>query len=246
VDLVVIPESGLDADPRQDAFLTGELASLAVRLDTAVLANASVEVEGGRRLENTNFFYGPDGELEGTYVKRHLVPYGEYVPGRRWLGFVDELEQIPRDHVGGDRRAIFDVAGIRVGNLICFESAFTELSRGDVRAGAELLVVSTNNRSFRRSANAAQHVAIGQMRAVETGRSVVHAGVSGRSAVIDPHGRVLAAAGLFERTVLQRSVEARRGSTPYMVLGDWILWLSGALLVGTLLRRRFAAAEDHS
>lgn len=238
LDLVVLPESSLDEDPRIDPVLDEQLAELARRLDTVVLSNAAVEVDGGERLENTNFRHGPDGRLTDTYVKRHLVPFGEYVPARRHLGFIDELDQIPRDHVPGSESAIFDVSGVGMGNLICFESAFTELARAYADDGAGLLVVSTNNRSFRRSANSAQHIAIGQLRAAETGRPVVHAGISGQSAFIDPDGDVVARTGLFERTTLVRTVTATSGRTPYVAAGDWILLVAGGVLALAALRAR--------
>ncbi|HVM40945.1 MAG TPA: apolipoprotein N-acyltransferase [Acidimicrobiia bacterium] len=237
LDLVVLPESSLDEDPRVDPSLDRRLGALARRLDASVLSNAAVEIENGERLHNTTFWHDPSGELSGTYIKRHLVPFGEYVPGRQFLGFVDELDQIPRDHAPGSEPAIFTVRGaggeeIDVGNLICFESAFTELARDYAADGAEVLVVSTNNRSFRRSANSSQHIAIGQLRAAETGRSVVHAAVSGRSALIDPDGDVTATTGLFERATLDGMVSARTGRTPYVVAGDWVVLLAGAILVG--------------
>lgn len=231
LDLVILPESSLDEDPRIDPFLERELARIARRLDAAVIANAAVEIEGGRRLHNTNFLYDAQGELVATYVKQHLVPYGEYVPGRRFLeGLVEELEQIPRDHAPGDRRVTFTVDGIRLANLICFESAFTEIARAYARDGAGVLVVTTNNRSFRRSANSVQHLAAGQMRAAETGRPLVQAAISGKSAFVDHRGRVRATTGLFERTTLVRTVQATGGRTPYGAAGDWILLLSAAIL----------------
>lgn len=237
-DLVVFPESSLDADPRDDLFLGAGLADAARRLDASLLANAAVEIDDGTRLENTNFYYDARGRLVGTYLKQHLVPFGEYVPARSLLGFVEELEQIPLDYVAGGERQTFEAAGVPFGNLICFESAFTEIARGYVRDGAEVLVVSTNNRSFRRSANAAQHVAIGQIRAVETGRPVVHAAVSGRSAFIDVDGDVVASTGLFERTVLERTVTGRTGRTPYVVLGDWILLAAAGVMLTAAWRVR--------
>ena len=96
--------------------------------------------------------------------------------------------------------------------MICFESAFGYEIRPLVRDGAEVIVVSTNNRSYRRSANSAQHVAIGQMRAAETGRPVVQAAISGISALIDASGREQAETELFERTVLRRHSDRDSGA----------------------------------
>lgn len=251
VDLIVLPESSLDEDPRIDEFLLDEITSLARTHDAAVLANAAVEIDDGRRLENTNFYFDGDGELVGTYVKQHLVPYGEYVPGRRFLeGLIKELEQIPRDQAPGDRREIFRAGDVPFANLICFESAFTEIARAYADEGAEVLVVSTNNRSFRRSPNSAQHLALGQMRVAETGRPLVQAAISGRSAFIDANGDILATTDLFDRTTLVRSVTGTRGRTPYVLLGDWIVIAAAVILIAGSVRARrgmrFAALGTYS
>ena len=91
---------------------------------------------------NADRLYDPDGRLQGTYAKQHLVPYGEYVPLRDELSFVSELQQIPTDFDPGHTTKVFDVAGKRVGNVICFESAFTPLMRASVRKGAQVVIVS--------------------------------------------------------------------------------------------------------
>jgi len=109
-----------------------------------------------------------------------------------------------------------------------------------VHAGAQVIVVSTNNRSYERSANSAQHVAIGQMRAAETGRPVVQAAISGISAIIDANGVVRERTKLFERTVLEAAITPTTGQTPYVRYGEWVIWLSAlglAVAVGLAVRR---------
>ena len=243
VDLIVFPESSMDGDPRLDPFLSGPLSRLAIEHRAWVLANAVTDAPDGRAL-NLNVLYGPDGNVEGTYAKRHLVPYGERVPFRSFLeGKIGELNRIPRDFAPGKKPGLFDIAGFKVATVICFESAFGYQIRPLVRDGAEVIVVSTNNRSYRRSANSAQHVAIGQIRAAETGRPVVQAAISGISALIDASGREHAHTELFERTVLQGSVEATRGTTLYVRFGDWVVWgsllaLAGCVVAHVVSRRR--------
>jgi apolipoprotein N-acyltransferase len=232
VDLIVFPESSMDADPRTDPYIRSNLERIARVHNAWVLANATVDAPpDGAKVLNLDVLFGPDGEVVGTYSKRHLVPFGESVPFRAALQhLVSELKQVPRDYKGGPTRGLFDVAGVRIGTLICFESAFGYQVRPLVRDGAEALVVSTNNRSYRRSANSEQHVAISQMRAAETGRPVVQAAISGISAVIDADGVVRARTDLFERTVLQTTVEATGGETPYVRYGEWATLLSVLLL----------------
>jgi len=241
-DLVVFPESSMDADPRSDTYLAANLSAVARRLDSAVLANGPAASPDGRRL-NLDVFYDPDGELAGTYAKRHLVPYGEWVPLRDRLTWIKALDQIPRDTAPGTEPGLFDVAGVRVGTVICFESAFGPQIRGLVRDGARLVVVSTNNRSYRRSANSAQHVAISQMRAAETGRPVLQASISGISAVIDADGDIISSTGLFRRPTLTGTLDATGGQTLYVRFGDWavlasLLLIAVAGLRGVALRRR--------
>jgi apolipoprotein N-acyltransferase len=248
VDLIVFPESSLDEDPRTDRVLGNQLSDLAIRHESWVLANAVTDAPDGRAV-NLNLLYGPDGDLQGTYAKRHLVPYGERVPFRSLLeGRIAAIDRIPRDFAPGHEPGLFDIAGYKVATVICFESAFGYQVRPLVQDGAEVIVVSTNNRSYRRSANSAQHVAIGQMRAAETGRPVVQAAISGISALIDASGAVQAHTELFHRTLLEGTVTATRGETLYVRFGDWIVAASliavVTLFVVCIVRRRRRSVDS--
>jgi len=167
------------------------------------------------------------------------------VPWRSELSFIDALQAVPTDYEPAPGPTIFHVAGHRLGALICFESAFAPLARQYARRGADAIVVLTNNRSYRRSANSAQHLAIGQFRAAETGRPLLQAAISGISAVVDHTGRVRARTKLFDPTVLVGEVATYRGRTPYSVLGDWAVAVSAVLLAGAVAagRKRGPAAD---
>ena len=249
VDLIVLPESSLDADPSEDRFLDLALSALAADHDADVLAGGNTPAPNGR-LFNTVFQYlaqpADPAEPTGTgrtserYRKRHLVPFGEYVPWRSALSFIEELQQVPTDYEPGPGPTVFAVGDHKAGALICFESAFPALAREYARRGADVLVVLTNNRSYRRSANSAQHLAMGQFRAAETGRPLLQAAISGITAVVDHTGRVRDQTKLFEPTVLVGEVDTYRGRTPYTVAGEWALAASGVLLAASLVvaRRR--------
>jgi apolipoprotein N-acyltransferase len=253
VDLIVFPESSMNNVSRAYRLQDDDrLAAVARAHDAWVLANATVAdpLAPLDKNLNLNVAFRPDGTVEGTYAKRHLVPYGEEVPLR---GLVERLvpavkDQIPRDFSAGTKPGIFDVAGKRVASVICFESAFGYEVRPVVRDGADVIVVSTNNRSYRRSANTAQHVAIGQMRAAETGRPLVQAAISGISASIDADGDIHGTKKLFERGVFETTVTATRGRTPYVRYGEWVMWGSAiavlACIALALVRRRPAASVD--
>lgn len=239
VDLVIFPESSMDADPRTDRYLRRHLVAVAEDRRAWVLANAVADApaEGdepaGTKASNLNVLFDPDGRVEGTYAKRHLVPFGEYVPFRSALeGWISALDRVPRDFEPGDGPGIFAIGGHAVATIVCFESAFGYQVRPLVHDGAEVIVVSTNNRSYERSANSAQHVAIGQLRAAETGRPVVQAAISGISAIIDADGEVHERTDLFDRTVLEATITTTGGQTPYVRYGEWIVWTSGLLLAG--------------
>jgi apolipoprotein N-acyltransferase len=238
VDLIVLPESSLDADPRQDDYLDQALTSLAADRDADVLAGGNIPAPR-ERLFNAVFHYRPDGDgrTDELYSKRHLVPFGEYVPWRSALSFIDELQQVPTDYEPGGGPTVFQIGDHGVGALVCFESAFADLARQYARLGADALVVLTNNRSYRRSANSEQHLAMGQFRAAETGRPLLQAAISGISAVVDHTGRVRSQTKLFEPTVLVGEVETFRGRTPYTVVGEWVPLASAVLLAGWLLAR---------
>lgn len=234
-DLVVFPESSLDEDPRTDPWLTDEIEAVATRHSTAVLTNAVTDHPDGRAV-NLNLMYDADGTLQGTYAKRHLVPFGEFVPFRDQLEpLISELDEIPRDFAPGDDVGMFSVAGHDIATVICFETAFGPLVRDSVREGAELLVVSTNNRSYERSAQTTQHVELSQMRAAETGRPVLHNSINGITAVIDHDGNVLDRSELFVNSVTEGRIATTTGQTPYVRYGEWVLGLSVLALVVLVL-----------
>ncbi len=240
-DLIVFPESAMARDPEQDPALRQTLITIAQRHDAVVLTNARHVGDRGA-LYNANLVYEPDGTLQGVYAKQHLVPYGEYVPLRSLFSFVGDLRQIPYDFARGDRATLFTVAGHKMGTVICYESAYSGLVREFVRDGAEMIVVSTSDRSYGRSGMAAQHFAMAQMRAAETGRPVLQAAISGVSGVIDADGAARDRSSLFEPTITEGRIATTTGSTPFVRFGDWVLVGSalvvlGATLVGVRRRR---------
>ncbi|HEV7534417.1 MAG TPA: apolipoprotein N-acyltransferase, partial [Acidimicrobiia bacterium] len=252
-DLIVLPESSLDADPRQDRSLDVALSGLAGGKQADVLAGGNIAAPHNR-LYNAVFHYTPEspdpanptltGRTPELYRKRHLVPFGEYVPWRSELSFIDALQAVPTDYEPGRGPTVFTIAGHRVGALICFESAFAPLARQYARRGADAIVVLTNNRSYRRSANSAQHLAMGQFRAAETGRPLLQAAISGISALVDHTGRVQARTRLFEPTVLVGEVATYRGRTPYTAVGDWAVVASALLLAGGVVASRRRQASN--
>jgi apolipoprotein N-acyltransferase len=210
----------------------------------------------GDGFRNANLLYDASGRLTSPrYEKIHLVPFGEYVPWPWLRRYVRALDQIPSDGVAGTTPVVFTVGTSKVGSVICFESTYPALARDLVGEGAQVLIVSTNNASFRRSPASEQHVAMSQMRAVEEGRVVLHAAISGISAVIDARGQILARTPLFEQRVVRRLVPLASGRTVYgrfgdaielgfLALGVAVVIVTGARMLGGRRERRYAAAEE--
>jgi apolipoprotein N-acyltransferase len=237
-DLVVFPESSLDDfSPESNPNLRRRLVAMGEEHGADVLANAAVPAPDGREF-NENLLYSPDGRLLGTYAKQHLVPFGEYVPFRSMVDWTGIVDRIPYDYSPGKVRTIFEVKGHRLATVICFESAFGPLVRDFVDRGAEAVVVSTNNRSYRRSGNADQHIAQTQMRAAETGRPFLQASISGISAVFDAGGDVRNTTDLFRRSVVSDTITTTSGKTPYVRFGEWVVVASALLLIGAAVVSR--------
>jgi apolipoprotein N-acyltransferase len=247
-DLVVWGEGAADADPLTDPGRMAQVARAAAAARAPILLGATTVLDGTHRATE-GLLFTPDGRLAGRYQKRRLVPFGEFVPFGSVLGRLIPAtrEGVPYDKVPGTRLAPLPVDGVRVGPLICWESAYPGDARRLARDGARALVIMTNNASFGTGAGPRQHLAAGQLRAVETGRTIVQAAVTGPSAVIEPSGATRQKTGLYQDTVLRAQVQPRAGETPYVRYGRGIdaglvgVAAGGIVLAGLLWRRRNAA-----
>lgn len=242
--LAVWPESSLDEDPRLSPGLAGAVSTVIRRVGVPTIVGGVSE--GSGRVYNRVFQYSADGRIVGSYDKIHLVPFGEYIPFDSLFSWTQQYRRGNADFTAGSRIHVFRMAGTVVGTPICFESTFPELFRRFVANGARLMVVTTNDSSFLRTPASREHVEFAQLRAVETGRWVVQAAISGESAVVDPRGRVVARTGLFTREVLRYEVPTSASRTIYVRLGDWFPAACGlvalSLLLRALRRRRASAA----
>ncbi len=225
-DLTVWPESSIDRDPG-----TPRGASLVPLVDEA--AAASGRLLSGASLDGpdpatqrliTALVFEDGFEEVDRYVKRRLVPFGEFIPFRPFVDWFPPLEQIPRDAVPGEGPQAVTVApGVEAAIIICFETLFGDIVRSNVLAGddpAQVVFSLTNDASFGDSAEPAQHLAQSRLRAVETGRHVVHGALSGASAFVDPDGVASQVTPLFTQATIRAEVPLVVELTPFLRIGD--------------------------
>jgi apolipoprotein N-acyltransferase len=244
-DLVVWGEGAADADPLANPDRQAAVARAATAAQAPILLGATTRVDEEHRATE-GLLFTPAGQLADRYQKRRLVPFGEFVPLGEVFGRLIPAtrEGVPYDKVPGDRLEPLLLDGVRVGPLICWESAYPGDARRLTGDGARLLLIMTNNASFGTGAGPRQHLAAGQLRAVETGRTVVQAAVTGISAVIEPTGKIGRSTGLYEETLLRVEATQRGGATPYVRFGRALeagligVAVGGLVLAGLLWRRR--------
>ena len=220
VGLVVFPEGVQQTSG--DFTTTGDsaqIAGLATGLDATVVAGVEQDV-GVRHYLNEIAAWSPTGTVVGTYVKQHLVPFGEYVPWRSFLQHFFNLNDVPYDAIPGRAPGILRTPAGPLAVMISYEVFFDELARGGVRAGGQLLVVPTNTASYRSSQVPTQELAADRMRAWETGRWLVQVTPTGYSGIVTPKGTVVARTTLGKQAVIQGTVLRETGRTVYDDIGD--------------------------
>lgn len=220
-DLAVWPENALDRDPTRDPVLGPEVTSAIRAVGAPTLVGAITETTDGRLL-NEDLLYDSKGRVVDRYAKNHLLPFGEFVPFRDALDWIPDINRVRTDLSPGTEPGRFRIPAGRFAGVICFENAFPNLVRDYVTEDTAFLVVSTNNSTFGVSAAPEQHVVLSELRAVESGRWVVHAALSGSSAIISPSGEVIADTPLFEQAVLRATITSAQGTTLYDAVGGWL------------------------
>jgi len=235
--LIVWPETAVPAVYQQAAKWLERLAADAESAGSTLVVGTPAADPAGEGLFNAVAVPGEDTQF---YYKRHLVPFGEYVPFRSIAGGVLDFVGTPLGDFSAGRSAEpLRAAGHAVGVSICYEVTFgTEVL--DALPGAEILLNVSNDAWFGRTAAPWQHLQMARMRALETARPMIRATNTGVSALIDEKGTVTQQGPWLSEAVIDGEVVPHQGLTPYMRWRDWPMagTSAGLLLVGTLLRRR--------
>ncbi|MFF1962844.1 apolipoprotein N-acyltransferase [Streptomyces sp. NPDC058232] len=218
-DFVLWPENSSDLDPYRNADARIVIDDAVKAINAPTVVGAVVEPDTGK-LRNTLIQWDPNGGPVATYDKRHIQPFGEYMPMRSIARvFSSDVDRVQRDFGPGKKVGVFDLAGTQVGLVTCYEAAFDDAVRDTVEHGSQLIAVPSNNATFGRSEMTYQQLAMSRVRAVEHSRSVVVPVTSGVSAIIRPDGTIVRQTKMFTADALVDKVPLRSSLTPATRLG---------------------------
>ena len=229
-EVIVWPETAAPFFYGWEADLSREVDRIAAAAGVPLIFGAPwFDPSDAGKYFNSVFLLDGQGVPRGRYDKRHLVPFGEYIPLRSVLFFLQKLTPGEADFSAGAGPALLRVGGGDAGASICYEALFPGIIREQVRAGAGWLVNVTNDAWFGDTVAPWQHLAMARMRSVEVRRPMVRAANAGITAVIDAKGASVAELGLFRRGIVAAAVRPGSGETLYAKSGD-IFEISCAIL----------------
>ena len=241
-DLIVWPESPAPFYTN-DPMFRDAVSALARQSDTWVVAGAIGIMPafnrggGGSQIFNSAALVTPQGEWVGRYDKVHLVPFGEYLPFPQLFAFAGGLTKEVGEFQRGTSHAGLDAGGQRLGTFICYESIFPDEVRQGPLQGAQVLVNISNDGWYGDSGAWKQHLQQTEMRAIENDRWLLSATNTGKTASIDPFGRIAASTDRKIRTALVAPYALVSGTTFYTRHGDWFAYLCAIISAGALIAR---------
>jgi apolipoprotein N-acyltransferase len=220
--LIVWPETATPFYFTYDKELTQKVM-IGVKKNKAafLIGSPSVTVKNGWvQYYNSAYLIDKSGTTIGKYDKVHLVPFGEYVPLKKYLAFAGKMVEQVGDFRSGKKGNILHWKDKKLGLQICYEILFPDLSRAMVVNGADLLINITNDAWFGTTSAAYQNFAMAVFRAVENKRTLARSANTGISGFVDPAGRILATTPLFEEKVVTQSAPILKETTVYSRFGD--------------------------
>ncbi len=243
--LIVWPETAVPFYFNADKEYTNELVGFQEMLQTHLLFGSIMVKEPSKQkreilLTNSSILLDPEGTPVFTYDKLHLVPFGEYVPLRHFLFFVDKLVEGIGDYVPGEHQLKAETPFGSFGVFICYEIIFPGLVRKPYSKGGSFIVNITNDAWFGNTAGPYQHFSMAVFRAIENRKPVVRAANTGISGFIASDGRILSTTRLFQRTTLTTDIQTNTERSFYARFGDLFAYLCivmTVLLILNLSRR---------
>ena len=249
LDVVLWPENSTDIDPRADTEAAGLVSRAAAAVDAPILVGTDHYPETGGRL-NSALLWDPRNGPGASYDKLHPTPFAEYIPMRGLARAVsDAVDRVQTDMIPGSTVGAMDVdvprlaRTVTLGVGICFEVAYDDIIRNTVQAGAELIVIPTNNATFGRTDLSVQQLAMSRIRAMEHGRATVQVSTVGVSAFIDPAGVVLEQTDHWAAQQMAAALPLRTSLTPATRFGDAVTWTFRGVGVAVVLAGMAGAAR---
>ena len=243
VKLVLWPETVLTFPVRYNAYYDNFLRQLSAETG-AVLLIGAFDTEFNPDTNQTNIYnamiaYLPDGtRSDSVYYKRHLVPFGEYLPMADLIQTVlpqlSDMNLMDDDLTPGTEATLISTEWGNVGALICFDSIYETLTMSSVRNGAEMIALITNDSWYLDSAAVYQHNGHAVIRAVESGRYVARAANTGISSVIAPTGEIMNLLEPLREGYITGDVCFLNENTIYTRIGNVIVWLSFLYIAGII------------
>jgi apolipoprotein N-acyltransferase len=240
-DLVIWPENSTSIDPTQDPAIYNEISTAASTIGRPIVVGAVLQDP----YRNASLLWLPNKGPTTMYVKRQLVPFGEFLPLRGLMTKISSLTALlPQDMVPGHQAVVFNVGQIKLGPIICYEVAFDDLVRSEVAAGANVLTVQSNDATFEREGpiteESGQQLEMARIDAVEFDRAVVYASTTGSSAIISPDGQMSQKTGLWTQAEIEADVPLLTHQTLAEQVGAWPEW---AIVAATALALCLAIAQ---
>ena len=230
-DLVIWPENSTDLDPFYYPVIYAELAGAVAAVDRPILIGEVLQ----NPERNVGQLWLPGSGPAAMYVKRQLVPFGEYIPFRGIISSFSSLPSlVPVNFTPGHQAVVFHVGQIRLGDVICYEVGFDALVRSEVNAGANVLSVQSNDADFEidgQLGESEQQTAMARIRAIESDRAVVYASTTGESSIIAPDGALIAHSGVWQRAILDARVPLVSYRTLADRVGSWPEYVFSLLTV---------------
>ncbi|HEX6179164.1 MAG TPA: apolipoprotein N-acyltransferase [Thermoanaerobaculia bacterium] len=235
--VVIWPESTVPLSYSATDFYRDAIESLSARHGVdIILGSVAEDPEDPTKLWNAAFLVS-SGKTVGHYDKIRLVPFGEYVPLRKLLFFADKLVRAVGDfQFGTNERPLRGL--FAYGPAICYEVVFPQITRTQVKNGADVLVTITNDAWYDGTSAPRQHLDQARLRAIEGDRYVLRAATTGISALVDPTGRIIQELPMGRDGVIYARFQPRSGVTPYVRFGDWFAWVASGVTSGALWLRR--------
>jgi apolipoprotein N-acyltransferase len=242
--VVVWPEDAVGLDPFEYPSVYDQILGMVDAIGRPVLVGEVLQ----NPLRNVGQLWVPGrGPTYPIYVKRQLVPFGEYIPFRSIIASFSSLPSLqPVNFTAGHAAVVFGVGPIRLGDVICYEVGFDNLVRSEVTAGANLLALQSNDADFEldgQLGETEQQTAMARIRAIESDRAVIYSSTTGESSIIAPDGALLARSGIWRQAIL----EARVPLVSYRTLADRVGgWPEYVIILLTVLALAWAGAQAWS